>query len=183
MAQIPWIDLAKVVTEAGFSATSAANALAIIRAESGRNPDAVNTVGNEPPSRDRGLWQINDHWHPEVTDECAFDPACSTAYAYKLSRGGTDFQPWVAYTNGAYLKHVEAAKVGLDGWQRVKALTGKLAACTDARTQLTNEAAQLRDFLTRTTTERDQARTELADMRIQVAALTLKIDAAKAALA
>lgn len=30
--------------------------------------------------RDRGIFQINDYWHPEVSDECAFDLRCSTEW-------------------------------------------------------------------------------------------------------
>jgi len=38
--------------------------------------------------RSRGLWQISDCYHPGVTDECAYDPICSTEWALKhLKRG------------------------------------------------------------------------------------------------
>lgn len=45
--------------------------------ESGFDPAAV---GNVDP-RDRGLAQINSYWHPEVSDEEAFDPAFSISWA------------------------------------------------------------------------------------------------------
>lgn len=45
--------------------------------ESGFDPAAV---GNVDP-RDRGLAQINSFWHPDVTDDEAFDPAFSIAWA------------------------------------------------------------------------------------------------------
>jgi hypothetical protein len=40
-----------------------------------------------------GLWQINCNVHP-LTPEQACDPIISTNYAYKLSKGGTDWGPW-----------------------------------------------------------------------------------------
>lgn len=45
--------------------------------ESGFDPAAV---GNVDP-RDRGLAQINSFWHPDVTDDEAFNPAFSIAWA------------------------------------------------------------------------------------------------------
>ncbi len=45
--------------------------------ESGYDPAAVGYV--DP--RDRGLAQINSYWHPEVTDDKAFDPAFSIPWA------------------------------------------------------------------------------------------------------
>ena len=47
--------------------------------ESGFDPAAVGYV--DP--RDRGLAQINSYWHPEVSDEEAFDPAFSIPWAAK----------------------------------------------------------------------------------------------------
>lgn len=45
--------------------------------ESGYDPAAVGYV--DP--RDRGLAQINSYWHPEITDDKAFDPAFSIPWA------------------------------------------------------------------------------------------------------
>ena len=45
--------------------------------ESGYDPAAVGYV--DP--RDRGLAQINAYWHPEISDEEAFDPAFSIPWA------------------------------------------------------------------------------------------------------
>jgi len=53
-------------------------AVRVAQCESGLNPEAVNV--NTDGSRDRGLYQINDKWHPEVTDEQAFDPIFSTNF-------------------------------------------------------------------------------------------------------
>jgi Lysozyme like domain len=49
-----------------------------------------------------GPWQIHLPAHPDVTQSCAMDLTCSTAAAYKISNGGTNFNPWSTFTNGAY---------------------------------------------------------------------------------
>ncbi len=46
-------------------------AVRVARCESGLNPMAKNTNSNG--SIDRGLYQWNDRWHPEITDQIAFD--------------------------------------------------------------------------------------------------------------
>jgi hypothetical protein len=50
------------------------------------DPKAVNI--NKDGSRDRGLFQINDKWHPQVADEQAFDPVFSTCYFCKAVKEG-----------------------------------------------------------------------------------------------
>ena len=44
----------------------------------------INTTG----SRDRGLFQINDYWHKEVTDEQAFDPHFATVFFCDAVKAG-----------------------------------------------------------------------------------------------
>lgn len=51
-------------------------ALAVAHCEGGMNPYAINKNNNG--SMDRGLYQFNDLYHPEITDEMAFDPAQAT---------------------------------------------------------------------------------------------------------
>lgn len=51
-------------------------ALRVAKCESGLNPAAQNI--NTNGSIDRGLFQWNDRWHPEITDEIAFDVEKST---------------------------------------------------------------------------------------------------------
>lgn len=120
---IAYIDLARLLAQAGFtSGTAAATGLSVVAAESGRDPAARHV--NDDGSVDRGLWQINDRAHPDVTDDEAYDPWLSTKAAFLISKGGTSFHPWAAFTNGAYQTHWEAAKVALDGYARVKRLGG-----------------------------------------------------------
>jgi len=51
-------------------------ALKVAECESGFNPTAINV--NTSGSKDRGLYQWNDKYHPEISDICAFDPQCAT---------------------------------------------------------------------------------------------------------
>ena len=39
---------------------------------------------NKNGSVDRGIFQWNDKWHPEVSDECAFDIECATINAIRV---------------------------------------------------------------------------------------------------
>jgi hypothetical protein len=50
------------------------------------DPKAVHI--NKDGSRDRGLYQINDKWHKEVTDEQAFDPVFNTRFFCKAVKEG-----------------------------------------------------------------------------------------------
>lgn len=59
------------------------------------DPQAVNdntTWGGV--GQDVGYWQINNVYHPTVTEECAKDVKCSTDYAYKLYKERGDFSAW-----------------------------------------------------------------------------------------
>jgi hypothetical protein len=107
---------------AGFSPLDATVAAAIALAESGGNTDAKGT--NKDGSIDRGAWQINSRWHPEITDVCATDPTCSANAAFSISRGGKDFTPWTTYTSGAYKSFTGTvnASVGLSSGGFVGAL-------------------------------------------------------------
>jgi hypothetical protein len=64
----------------------------------------VNTDG----SVDRGILQINNKWHPEVSDQCADSPPCAFKQAYRISSEGRDFTPWVTYKLGLHLPYVDA---------------------------------------------------------------------------
>lgn len=58
----------------------------VAKCESGLNPNAINT--NTDGSRDRGLFQINEKYHPEVSDAQAFDPVYSTQFFCKAFKAG-----------------------------------------------------------------------------------------------
>lgn len=61
-------------------------AVNVARCESGFNPKAINI--NTTGSKDRGLYQINDYYHPEVTDEQAYNPEWATRWFCKAIREG-----------------------------------------------------------------------------------------------
>lgn len=74
---------------------------AIVLAESGGKTCARNRNSNG--SVDRGMWQINDRAHPDVSDACADDPVCSTNVAKRLFDGrGGKWTDWSTFNSGAY---------------------------------------------------------------------------------
>ncbi|MER6100747.1 transglycosylase SLT domain-containing protein, partial [Streptomyces sp. NPDC001728] len=99
---------------AGFRGDGLVTAVAVALAESSCNPSAYNVTNNTPPSTDRGLWQINDYWHPEVNDACAYDPQCNANAAFAISSGGTNWQPWSTFNQGAHRRHLDEARAAVD---------------------------------------------------------------------
>lgn len=129
----------------------------------------INVGGTKPGSRDRGLWAINDEWHPEVSDECAFDPACSTDEAWRLSAQGTGWTAWNTFTNKAYEKYLPLARVAADAAKRARAGASREAA-------LTAELASTEADLMVRTTERNAAQEEAATCAISLEALTIRLN-------
>ena len=66
---------------------------AIIQCESGWNDYAINV--NTGGSVDRGLVQINNKWHPEVSDECAFNYKCSIRKMIEIRLQDQNYHQWV----------------------------------------------------------------------------------------
>ena len=67
----------------------------LAKCESQLNPNAVNAHNNSPASsKDRGVFQINDHWHPEVSDEVAFDVRLATEWTMWRIESGYQHE-WV----------------------------------------------------------------------------------------
>lgn len=95
-----------LVESAGFKGSAAQTMTDIAMAESHGNTHAVGLnrgKNGQVVSRDRGLFQINDYWHPDISDSEAFNPVKAAKDAYKISKGGTDFSAWSTYNNGSYL--------------------------------------------------------------------------------
>ena len=105
--------------QAGFRGDSQKKIVAIAQAESGLNAASTSPPNNDAwRSVDRGILQINNHWHPEVTDACAYNATCAFKEGYRISQNGTNFHPWSTYNNGAYLPHYQALqKVTVPGGQ------------------------------------------------------------------
>jgi murein DD-endopeptidase MepM/ murein hydrolase activator NlpD len=87
--------------QAGFSGQALQNIVAIALAESGGDTNAYN--GNDPSGGSYGVLQINGvHFGNGTSKSCAQDPACSFKYAYQLSNGGSNLNPWSTFTSGLY---------------------------------------------------------------------------------
>lgn len=65
--------ITRIATKQGVDTKLAIN---VAKCESGLNPLAVNV--NTTGSKDRGIYQWNDQYHPEITDEMAFNPEIAT---------------------------------------------------------------------------------------------------------
>lgn len=61
-------------------------AIKVARCESSLNPNATNT--NTDGSIDRGIYQINSKWHPEVSADQAFDAEFSARFFCKQFKAG-----------------------------------------------------------------------------------------------
>jgi hypothetical protein len=54
-----------------------------------------NDKGNTPAgSIDRGVFMINNYWHKEVSDECAYDVDCATRWTINMINKGRQHE-WV----------------------------------------------------------------------------------------
>lgn len=115
-------DIATYAKKAGFTGEGLVIATAIALAESGGNTEAQGqngpTDGCPNGSLDRGLFQINNCYHPDVSDLCAYNPQCNADKAYAISNNGVNFHPWSTFLNGAYLQHMETAKQAVDSLQQ-----------------------------------------------------------------
>lgn len=101
MAALSDVQIGATLYKAGFRANGLRTGIAVVLAESGGVTTARNTEGNTPRgSVDRGLWQINSFWHPEVSDAAAYDPLRASKAAYRISGMGRNFGAWSAYGNG-----------------------------------------------------------------------------------
>jgi len=56
--------------------------------ESTLTEDITRTNTDRRKTTDRGIFQINDYWHAEVADECAFDLDCATEWSAKWINKG-----------------------------------------------------------------------------------------------
>src|SRR6266498_2701610 len=109
--------LAVAAAQAGFTGQGLRLAVAVGLAESGGNPAARGpnppTPGCPAGSTDRGAWQLNNCYHPEVADACADQLACAAEATYRISAAGSDWRAWTTYTSGAYQAKLGAADQAL----------------------------------------------------------------------
>lgn len=85
-------------------------ATAVAMAESGGNCAARNVNSDSHSSVDRGLWQINDYWHPECSDSCAYDCACNAGCAVNVWQT-SGWSAWATYNAGLHKKYLNDAAV------------------------------------------------------------------------
>jgi Lysozyme like domain len=119
--------LAVAAAQAGFTGQGLRLAVAVGLAESGGSPTAR---GPNPPtpgcltgSIDRGAWQLNDCYHPEVTDSCADDLACAASATYRISAAGTDWREWTTFESGAYQAQLATADQAIATLSQASALS------------------------------------------------------------
>jgi len=84
--------------------------VAISTAESGRRYWAHGhngpTRGCSQGSIDRGLWQVNDCYHPGTSNRCAYEPRCNAGAMRQISSGGTNWRPWSTFNVGVYRRYM-----------------------------------------------------------------------------
>ncbi|MFB9406754.1 transglycosylase SLT domain-containing protein [Dactylosporangium matsuzakiense] len=109
---------AQVGYNAGFRGNPLVTAVAVAMAESRCNPSAYayNGASGDCPSgsTDRGLWQINNCYHPTVSDTCAYDPQCNANAAYSISGAGSSWTQWTTYRTGDYLTWWSTAQAAVN---------------------------------------------------------------------
>jgi hypothetical protein len=103
---------AMVAYNANFRGAGLLTAVEVGMAESSCVPSAT---GDNGTSLDRGLWQINNYYHSEVSDACAYNAQCNADAAYRISSGGTSWSQWSTYNNGAYLNYASVAQTAING--------------------------------------------------------------------
>ena len=113
------VDIATMVTTDISDPDEAATWVAVILAESGGNPVAVNLVDEDPTSRaylstDNGLLQINSFWHgANIPVHEANRPELAWAYARKIAGTPSNWAPWNVYRSGAYKAHLATAQAAV----------------------------------------------------------------------
>lgn len=161
------IDDVQNLLDAGFTTGSGlVTAIAITMAETANtyDPKISNTTGNNPPSTDRGLREINSYWHPEVSDDCAYDAACSAKEMFRISKQGADFTPWATFNNGAYKKYMNASWMAVDAYQRVAAQKQLVAQAQAASTDFQRQLVVARGQVTTLQSQVDQLKQQIAQL-------------------
>ena len=103
--------VARLAKAAGVSCSGEriALAVAVAKAESGFRPTITNIAGNAH-GIDRGLWQINSYWHPEISATCALSASCNARGMAAISSKGTKWSPWWTYVNRKHVAFMAQAR-------------------------------------------------------------------------
>ena len=111
---MPDESLIATLKAAGFTGEALSIAYGVAKAESGGRAGAkshpsllkddsyglfqINMLGDLGPARRKT--------HGLSSNEDLYDPATNARVAYAISKGGTNWKPWSAYTNGRYLERL-----------------------------------------------------------------------------
>jgi hypothetical protein len=108
---LSYLAVAELVKTAGVPCTGEriATAVAIAKAESGFRAQITNTVGNAH-GIDRGLFQINSYWHPEVSETCALSASCNTRAAVRISKVATKWTEWWTWKNSKHVPFMTSSR-------------------------------------------------------------------------
>jgi hypothetical protein len=107
---LSWNAVARLAVNAGMSCGGerVAIAVAVARAESAFKPLA--RLVNPGNGTDRGIWQINSKWHPNVSNACAYSPSCNARAMMRISSKGTKWSPWWTFKKGRHLQFMSKAR-------------------------------------------------------------------------
>lgn len=109
MAVLTAAQVAQLVKQAGFPESAHVTMVAIAKAESGFNTEAVNSA--DPYGGSFGLFQINGA-HKLDNRRLLSDAGYNTQAAKRIY-DSSGLRPWGAYTSGAYEKHMNEARQGV----------------------------------------------------------------------
>lgn len=103
--------MAAAAYAAGFRGDALTTAIAVSLAEDpSGDPTIVCDSCLGVPELSVGYWQINLLAHPQYTVAQMQDGNQNAAAAYAISNGGTNWNPWSTYTNGAYRANIAPAQ-------------------------------------------------------------------------
>ena len=165
------IDIAAELVKNGIiKASNRAIFIAVIGAETAGSYDEtiqhVNEGGTAPGSIDRGLLAFNSKWHPEVSDECAYDGVCAIKEGVRLYREqGNSWAAWNTYKNGAYEKYLREARVAVEAEARIRQAKSMLAACEGNLKTSNDSLASVNDLLRQANGAVLDAQQELLELR------------------
>lgn len=145
-------------------------------AESRWRTDARNTNSNG--TIDRGWLQINSI-HTDISDADCDDPIKAAAYAYKnLSKLGTSFSPWVAYTSGAYKGPDSIVWTAVQKAYAASSLQDQVNTLQTQNSALSNQVSSLRaqlsdanDTISTLQSQINAANSTISSLQSQVSAL------------
>jgi hypothetical protein len=119
---LPAAEVVRHAQAAGFRGDALITAVAIAKAESGFDTNALGdtTIQTAVWGPSVGLWQIRslkaESGSGKTRDQRRLtDPAFNARSAYAISGGGVNFAPWSVFKNGAYKQHLSLARTAVSG--------------------------------------------------------------------